>query len=73
MQKEPRLQFEGSKWQLVSPPEVVLLYTFPGISTVAELHPPGQLVPIGQSPEQALEFKPATEPNLPSGQFTQLV
>jgi hypothetical protein len=49
------------------------LYTIPGINTVAEPHPPGQDVPLGQSPEQALEFKPSAEPNLPAGQRWQLV
>jgi hypothetical protein len=73
MQKEPRLQFEGFNSQLLLPFKAVLLYTIPGISTVAELHPPGQDVPLGQSPEQALDSKPSAEPNWPAGQFTQLV
>ena len=72
MQKKPRLQFEGSNSQLMLPFKAELLYTIPGISTVAELHPPGQNVPLGQSPEQALELIPSAEPNLPKGQFTQL-
>jgi hypothetical protein len=73
MQKEPRLQFSGVNWQLAPPVAAELLYTIPGISTVAALHPPGQNVPLGQSPEQALEFIPSAEPNLPKGQSRQLV
>jgi hypothetical protein len=67
------VQFEGFNSQLVLPFKAVLLYTSPGIRTVAELHPPGQAVPLGQSPEQALDFKPAAEPNLPKGQSRQRV
>jgi hypothetical protein len=44
----------GFNWQLALPLTAELLYTIPGISTVAEPHPPGQDVPLGQSPEQAL-------------------
>jgi hypothetical protein len=73
MQKEPRLQFEGFNSQLLLPFKAELLYTSPGIRTVAELHPPGQNVPLGQSPEQALELIPSAEPNLPKGQSRQLV
>jgi len=68
MQKDPLLQFEGFNSQLWLPSTAELLYTIPGISTVAELHPPGQAVPLGQSPEQALVFKPCAEPNLLAGQ-----
>ena len=72
MQKKPQLQFEGFNSQLMLPFKAELLYTSPGIRTVAELHPPGQAVPLGQSPEQALDFKPSAEPNLPAGQSRQL-
>jgi hypothetical protein len=73
MQKEPLLQFEGFNWQMVSLAAVMLLYTIPGTRTVAELHPPGHVVPLGQSPEQALEFKPSAEPNFPAEQPRQRI